>query len=375
MINIPASFSDAGKRERRYFSTREAAKRESARLREQALRFGEAAATIRPSLAEAAEQAEEILQPWGIGLVEAARIVAQQQERNRASKRLDEAVQRWLETCEELRDRTYAGYRQTGNKLEKEFGGRLLSTLSTAELQSLLLPPGNVGASARGNYRNARAFWRWSAKNGWCDTEVFNQIQLPRSKRDTPEISILTPDEARNLLETAERHYPRAVARYAIQLFAGVRPEELRRLKPNHVRPDAIELPAAVTKKGRRRHIAPHPTLAAWLEAYPFSDLGNWREIDKACRCLAGWDVKSRLLEDHPRPTRGPWPQNVLRHSHASYAVAIGASLETLLFEFGHTGTAAVLREHYVGRASRKDAIRFFRIGPEGKQLPVMGAA
>ena len=57
MINIPASFSDAGKRERRYFSTREAAKRESARLREQALRFGEAAATIRPSLAEAAEQA------------------------------------------------------------------------------------------------------------------------------------------------------------------------------------------------------------------------------------------------------------------------------------------------------------------------------
>jgi hypothetical protein len=68
---------------------------------------------------------------------------------------------------------------------------------------------------------------------------------------------------------------------------------------------------------------------------------------------------------EKPKP-RPAWPQNALRHSHASYAVASGTKLETLLFEFGHTGNANVLRAHYVGKASKKQALEFFAIRPEG---------
>lgn len=49
--------------------------------------------------------------------------------------------------------------------------------------------------------------------------------------------------------------------------------------------------------------------------------------------------------------------------------------LESLLFEFGHTTNPAVLREHYVGRASKKDAIAFFTIGPKGEEVPAIAVA
>jgi hypothetical protein len=70
-----------------------------------------------------------------------------------------------------------------------------------------------------------------------------------------------------------------------------------------------------------------------------------------------------------PKPSRGRWPQNALRHSHASYAVASGVPLESLLFEFGHAGNHTLLRQHYVGRASKKQALEFFSIAPQGVKI------
>ncbi len=39
--------------------------------------------------------------------------------------------------------------------------------------------------------------------------------------------------------------------------------------------------------------------------------------------------------------------------------MASGVKLQTLLFEFGHTGSANVLRAHYVGKASKKHTLDF----------------
>ena len=49
--------------------------------------------------------------------------------------------------------------------------------------------------------------------------------------------------------------------------------------------------------------------------------------------------------------------------------------LESLLFEFGHTGTPALIRKHYVGRASKKEAVAFFKIAPEGVEIPNLAIA
>jgi integrase len=379
VINVPASITATGKREQHFFKTRDLAQAHGAKLREKFFEDGAKSNTITPTLAEAATQAEAILAPWGLSLVEAARMVAAIRERETASKTLGDAADLWIAACEGLRPKTVRNYKLTTDKLRAALADRLLAGISAEELQAVVAPAGTTAAVAAERMRNAKAFWRWSASKGWCQAETFKGLELPKASKESGEIGILTPGEAEALLRTAETHFPQAVASFALQLFAGIRAEEITRMEKGHVTDDGIDLPASVTKKGRRRHITPSATLAAWLAKHPFEPCPNWRETSAAVRRLTGWDVVSAILNERVRvktmkplaaPSLGRWQQNALRHSHASYAVASGTALETLLFEFGHTGNANVLRAHYVGKASKKQALEFFAIVPEGVEAP-----
>jgi len=55
--------------------------------------------------------------------------------------------------------------------------------------------------------------------------------------------------------------------------------------------------------------------------------------------------------------------------------VAAGTPLETLVFGFGHAVGHDLLRAHYVGRMSKKDALAILAIGPNGRKLPVVRVA
>ena len=112
-VNVPAKVSESGRRERHFFRTFELAKAAGDRLKEKREEFGTQAKAIRPSLAEGATLAENILAPWNVSLLEAARIVAAIRERETASRPLADAAADWLIACEGLRDRTVASYKQT----------------------------------------------------------------------------------------------------------------------------------------------------------------------------------------------------------------------------------------------------------------------
>ena len=376
IISVPATCSASGRREQLHFKSRDTARDAATKFRERLAQHGEAASIIRPSLAEDATAAALILEPYGMTLLEAARIVAAAKERDGASRPITDALKAWLEDCEALRAKTQSGYRQTASRLQGALGSKLMSTITADQLKAAIAPAGTPPTSALCHLRTARAFWRWSAQKRWCDANVIDGVQLQKTGRaNSAEISVLSPAEAETLLRTAEKHFPQSVASYAIQLFAGVRAEELVRLKADHVSVEGVELPAGVTKKGRRRYISASATLSAWLEAHPFQPCPNWRRVDRAVRHLAGWDLAPEPLlvpqDMIDKRKRRPWPQNVLRHSHASYAVAAGEALERLLFEFGHSASTTVLREHYLGRSSKRDALKFFALRPGGENAKV----
>ena len=375
MVNCPASLSATHKRERHYFTTRDKAKEHAASLREKALKHGRAATAIRPSLAEAATEAEELLKPWGLSILEAVRMAAAIRERETASKPLGEAADLWLLSCEGLRPKTQHNYKLTADRLRNELADRLLASITAEELQAAVAPLGNTGAAAAERVRNTKAFWNWCAKKGWCEAKTFGAVEMPAANK-SGEIEFLTVKEAEALLRTAETHFPQAVASYALQLFSGIRVWERKRLEGGHVTEDGVSLGGEVTKKGYRRHVNPSDTLGAWLERWPYESCPNWTETDCAVRRLAGWDVVSVILNARiakgtmqplPEPHRGRWPQNALRHTHATYSVAAGVPLERLLFEFGHAGTPALLRQRYAGRTSKKAALEYFDIMPTPK--------
>ncbi len=378
-LNIPAKYTETGKRERHFYRTQKEALAAAKLLKQSAVEFGHKSQAIKPSLAEDATAAAAVLNPLGVSLLEAARIVAEIRAKETASCLLSDAVAAWLSDCEGLRPKTQQGYKHTAGRLKSALGNRLLASLTAEDLQTALIPIGTPATAAAGQIRTGKAFWRWCAEKGWCDAESFKAVKLPKSTVEKGEIEILSPAEIEILLITAEEHFPQSVASFALQLFAGIRVEEITRMEAKHITEDGIDLPGSVTKKGRRRHITPSTTLAAWLAKYPFRPCPNWRETSAAVRRLAGWDVVSVILnervkvgtmEELPEPTLGRWPQNALRHSHASYAVASGVPLESLLFEFGHAGNPTLLRQHYVGRASKKQALEFFAIMPEGVEAP-----
>lgn len=378
-INIPAKVSETGKRQQFFYRTQKIADAAADIFESNKESFGNQAKAISPSLAEKATAAALLLAPYDIDLLEAAKIVVALKERDKASKTLAKAAKAWLAFCDGLRPRTIYNYRLTTDRMEKTLGERLLTTISAEEIQASVAPPGTPGPTAAERLRNAKAFWNYSAGKGWCVAEIIKKVEMPRDQSEADEIHILTPEASACLLRVAEKHFPRAVATYAIQFFAGVRVAESGRLEEEHADFEGISLPKGVTKKGSRRHITPSATLAVWLERYPFTPCPNWREVNAACRRLAGWNVSARILNDRvkaktmeplPAPTRGRWPQNAIRHSHASYAVASGVPIDSLLFEFGHTGDATLLRQHYLGRASRKQALNYFAIAPEGMEIP-----
>jgi len=377
-LNVPGKYTESGFRERHFFKTLKDAQAAAKKHKQAAAEFGHRSQAIRPGLAEDATAAADLLKTWGVSLLEAARFYQAAKENENASKPASEALDLWIADVESrLRDKSVTNYKQTRKRFDV-LGGKMLSAVTREELQNIVAPAGMNKASAAAHCRNGLAFWNWSARRGWCVADLFEKIDRP-AKPQRKRIYFLEPEAAAALLKTAAVFYPEAVGHFAVGLFAGVRPAELARLDPALVTAEGIDVGADESKGESRRHITPCPTLRKWLEHHPFQPVTNWGRIWDAVRRLAGFELESEfaaeLVTDGklwklPDPHRGPWKQDVMRHTCGTYTVARGEDLAGMAFWFGHTGGETTLRRHYVGKAKRKDALEFYAITPEGVEAP-----
>jgi site-specific recombinase XerC len=394
---IPAGLTADGKRTRSWHLTRDAAREYIDNL----TTSDSPAATIPPMLAMDADKARAILEPWNLDLVQAAREVAAALEAlgdagtlleaarayraahvsRTASKPLGEAVALYLDSRADLRAATLSSYKYTLNTLLAPLHDKPMADIETADLEA---QSADKAPSSRVLHRrNMVAFWTWASKppRGWADLATAQAVESPRVSNDA-DIAILSADDVRALLNSAQKESPAAAAAYAIAIFAGVRMTEMGKLTWGNVGADHIEIGKAIAKKHARRLVPICPTLRAWLDAARGDAAGdapivppNWFEVSKSIRRRAGWKVSARLLKNPPKPTRGPWPANSPRHTCASVQVAIGTPLEELTFKFGHSGGHDLLRSHYVSRLTKKDALAILSIVPKGVKIASISAA
>jgi integrase len=253
---------------------------------------------------------------------------------------------------------------------------RNLADITVEELVGIL---GEKKPTARAMHvRNLRVFWAWASKEPrtWSSMATVNALEF-RKDAGEGDIEILRPEEVKALLKAAEGYSLNAAVSFAVSIFAGVRQAELEKLTWADIHDDHVEIGASIAKKGKRRMIPICPTLRAWIDAYTPTDADkadfitgpNWKEVSKAVRRLAGWNVAARILEKQPKATRGAWPANAPRHTCASVLVATGEPLETLIFAFGHSGGHDLLRRHYVSRLTKKDALAILSTGPRGTKV------
>ena len=399
-VDVPATLSASGERMRAFFKTRTLARDYIEKLAGD--QEGDPAAIIPPALAMEADKARAILEPCKLDLVQAARIVkeslailqgtngtineactlyANSHAKLTASVHFKDAVAGYLDSRSDLRETTLSSYRYTLEKAFKTLNDQTLAEIATGDLEDILAGKGATASAM--HRRNLGAFWRWASKQPrrWAQIETFEALEIPRSSNDA-DILILKPAEVKALLQAAEIEGKAAAAAFAIAIFGGVRMAELERLTWADVGQDHIEIGKAVSKKHSRRLVPICPTLCAWMDEcrgdFQDEDLivpPNWKDVSKSVRRRAGWDVAARLIKNPPKATRGPWPANAPRHTCASVLVAMGTPLETLVFQFGHSGGHDLLRKHYVSRLTKKDALAILQTGPNGMEVPILAIA
>lgn len=371
-VEIPERLSPTGKRQRLFFVTRDEAKNYATELRKEHEQHGINASVISPSLADEATRAASLLAPFEISLLEAARMVVAAKTAELESSTIENALESFLRTKTGRSEAHTSAYGYMERDLAISFAGRVLSSITATELLAHTERFATTPSAFNALTRLIGAFWRWCAKHprDWCDAKCVEVLE--RKETTKAEIGVLNPKQCLALLRAAQDHYPECVPAFAISLFTGMRKAELARLEAGDITTSGINLPATSTKTGCRRFIEMPAPLKVWLKAYPLQETvlpTSWLKKEKAVRRLAGWKVWSDLVDPHAPPQTLPeWPHNALRHTHASVLIALGTPLETLTFEFGHSGGAQVLKSHYVGVMPRAEAKKIMKILPNSPQ-------
>jgi integrase len=183
--------------------------------------------------------------------------------------------------------------------------------------------------------------WNLLEKNPLAEVTRFSD---PRSGRT---ISIFTPEELKAVLSAVTSDW---LPVFAINAFTGLRRAEVERLDWSEVKLDRrlIDLPFTKSKNGRRKLIEVPENLAAMLESLVQTEgpVLPPRRFDlevKRLKTLLGIE----------------WPNNVLRHSFCSHAVAIHGFMWTAE-QADHSET--MLKKHYREVVTKEQAARYWNI-------------
>jgi hypothetical protein len=208
-----------------------------------------------------------------------------------------------------------------------------------------------AGPRSKNNFRRViGTLLRFGQVRGYVAKDHPGISFVEKATQTEGEVVVFKPEEMRQLLACAG---PELVPALALCGFAGIRPEEVKRLgwESIHLEQGHIEIRAAMAKTKVRRLIPIPDNLRAWLQLHrktsgpvqPFSNLCN--QFLKLARRI-----------------RIPWKRNGLRHSFISYRVALTRDVASVAIEAGNS--PAIISRNYLKCVTAEEAGRWFEIRP-----------
>lgn len=196
------------------------------------------------------------------------------------------------------------------------------------------------------------AFFSYSRKQGWCNINPVQDIELDSIEKATPHI--FTVEQVHRLLDTAQTLCPVMIPFFTLGLFCGIRPDEIRRLPYAAVKADQaiVDLPAAVSKTRDRRLVELSENARAWLK------VGKQRK--KGDIVFFSWKLHRYVVA----AARIEWKPDIMRHTFASYHIALHQSADKTAHELGHHGSTQMLFRHYKATVTKEEAEAFWKIEP-----------
>lgn len=216
----------------------------------------------------------------------------------------------------------------------------------------------NVAAQTAKNYKRVlHTFFEWTAKRGYNEgnAAALGRAAGKRAKLAVRPVQIFTPAELRTILANCPTEI---LAYHVLGAFCGIRAAELERLDWQDV--DFLRGHVAVSpeksKTASRRFVPLPETAKQWLQP-----------VAKSTGPLAPANVATWHCRDFHRTLESEhglkWKPNGLRHSFASYALALHEDAPRVSLWLGQDSPGIVFR-HYRERATVADAKAYFDILP-----------
>ena len=344
MVNTPASLSDTGKRTRRYFATQDEARGACAELRARFLNHGAAAPLLPPGQSDLASRVFKLLAKEGKADETIFDAVKQHLERSK----VDASSVTFAEACEKFAaakaGKNTPRHLADIRRLPKRFtnvADKLVSHIHYTELDAHLdkLP----GPMKNLVLQQTRAVLNYAMKKEWAKENVVKRIDM--ADIAAPKILILSSQQIKALLYNAVKSDPELCPMLCIEVFAGVRPAEAEKIEWQNFDWDdnILTVPDTIAKTRRERHIGVHSILRSWLDWHVARGGRNVGRIAP----VTGTPLRTRLRTLRMRAGITPWPQDCLRHTFASAALASGwRDIGSLCLDLGHT-SPTMLHKHY----------------------------
>ncbi len=382
-----------GKRQREYFNDLDEAKGRLKILETARVNLGTLADTVasKPKMVADAAGALDLLKPFGITLLEVAREwracrealhgtslellevvkgAAALHETKRKAKTLA-AIWSEFQTDPEtakLSDAYRYDLKRRWRTFEDHFGPDTLACDVSPDLIRRWVLALTVGDLSKGNYhRTVGAVFAYAVHRGLIDENPFRKVKKPRVEAKDG-VEVFTPEQMSALLKAAHSDWLPALA---IGGFAGLRPDEIGRLewKEIHLDTGFIEVTARKAKGGQRRRLVPIcPNLRAWLKAYS-------KKSGRVVTSKKGLEDRTKRQMAMKDAGIERWPNDVLRHSFASYHLALHRDINETALQLGHTSTAMLFR-HYRESVKPEAARAWWALRPEKRKvIPIKAKA
>jgi len=249
-------------------------------------------------------------------------------------------------------------------KIDAKFGARIISTIGHDEIRAWMHEAGKSwSARTRRNYQKYFSqVFAYAVRHQYTGSNPCDVLTLPLQTRRDPEI--LTVDQTRKILETAQTHFPELLTYVACMAFGWLRRSEAVLLENSDIRKDGtIMVPSRVAKKRQHRIIPISDTLHAWLAVAP--------KAKRPCPS-ANVDVMGKKLAQLAAKAKVEIPDNGLRRGSISYSLAYpptraGKKLENSpgQVSFYSGNSEGVVFGNYRNVVGEKDGAAYWRIRPK----------
>lgn len=259
----------------------------------------------------------------------------------------------------DLSKNSFYEVQERANLLSKAIGDLHIADVTEDRMKTYLdsIP---FSARTRENIRlRASNFFNYCKSKGWILSNPCEAVKIRVPRSDT---RILSVAEAKHLLTKAEesKFKDHAVPYAALCMFAGLRPGEAEQLDWQHVhfKTKVIEVLGHTSKGRESRFVQMEKNVITWLKPYAQA---RGRVVGSNFR--KEWETVKRTAGYDPANKNSRWVQDIMRHSYASYWLAIHQNRAQLAELMGNS--VDVIRAHYRRPILRNDASKFWSLRPE----------